>query len=185
MALTMTPDSTTGTPMPTWVLPGVDGNSYSSKSLAQGKPTVIMFLCNHCPYVKAVESRILSLAREYGPKVNFFAICSNDASSAPEDSFEKIKETWKNKNYSFPYLYDEDQSVAKIFGAVCTPDFFLYDTHQKLFYRGRLDDSWKDPAQVRKEDLRIALSDALEGRPLSLTARPSMGCSIKWILTRP
>ncbi|MBX9765716.1 MAG: thioredoxin family protein [Bdellovibrionales bacterium] len=180
MALTMTPDSAIGTAMPTWTLPGVDGKTYSSNVLKTDKPTVIMFLCNHCPYVKAVEARILKLAKDFESTVNFFAICSNDASAAPEDSFEKIQETWKNKNYSFPYLYDEDQSVAKTFGAVCTPDFFLYDRDQKLSYRGRLDDSWKDANQVRKEDLKIAIQDLLASRPLSIAQRPSMGCSIKW-----
>ncbi len=193
MALTMTPQASLGTPMPRWTLPGVDGRTYSSHAqeshsqprdailLTTGKPTVIMFLCNHCPYVKAVETRVLELARELGPKgAQFFAICSNDAADHPEDSFEKIQETWQIKAYPFPYLYDEDQTAAKAFGAVCTPDFFLYDHNMRLSYRGRLDDSWKDPSQVRKEDLKTAILDALASRALSIPEHPSMGCSIKW-----
>jgi thiol-disulfide isomerase/thioredoxin len=181
MALTLSPASDAGISMPQWSLPGVDGKTYSSRELQFGNPTVIMFLCNHCPYVKAVEDRILKLAEGFGPQgVNFFAICSNDAADYPEDSFEKIKETWKTKKYSFPYLYDDSQSVAKSFGAVCTPDFFLYDRNSKLSYRGRLDDSWKDQSLVRQQSLHIALGDLIQDRALSVLEQPSMGCSIKW-----
>ncbi len=176
-----TPEPELGSPCPTFELPATDGKTYSLADF-QGRPLVVMFICNHCPYVKAVEDRLLDLGREYREKgVAFVAICSNDAEKYPEDSFDKLKERAEEKDYPFPYLHDESQEVAKRFGAVCTPDFFVYDQKHRLAYRGRLDDSWKEPTQVTRRELREALDDLLAGRPVTENQKPSMGCSIKWI----
>src|SRR3989338_6595128 len=101
----------------------------------------VMFICNHCPYVKAVEERILKLAKELTPQgVQFVGVCSNNAENYPEDSFDNLRNRWQELNYGFPYLFDEDQKMAKDFAAVCTPDFFVYNSDRRLSYRGRLDD---------------------------------------------
>ncbi len=181
MALTYTPPGEIGSPMPTFLLPTVMGESFQSSSLKGFKATVIMFICNHCPYVIAIEDRIVQLAKEMKSKgVQFIGICSNDAVEYPEDSAENLKQRWLEKNYGFPYLVDESQIAAKTFGAVCTPDFFVYDATMTLSYRGRLDDSWKDTNKVQKQELKIALEQIVNGQKLSSEPRPSMGCSIKW-----
>lgn len=141
-----------------------------------------MFICNHCPYVKAVEERILTLARSFDKnQVAFVAICSNDPNEYPEDSFENLKKRWEEKEYSFPYLHDKSQAVAISFDAVCTPDFFVYDKNRKLAYRGRLDDNWKEPLKVTREDLKHAIEALLKGERPGEQQYPSMGCSIKWL----
>ncbi|MBX2987300.1 MAG: thioredoxin family protein [Bdellovibrionaceae bacterium] len=181
MALMHTPAPSFGAPCPDFSLPATDGKILSAKDLRNGRPFLVMFICNHCPYVKAVEDRLIALgheARERG--MNVVAISSNDAEHYPADSFPNMKKLAEEKNYSFPYLYDESQRVAKDFGAVCTPDFFLYDSRGLLAYRGRLDDSWKDPAGVTKRELWTAMETLLAGRPLDSEQIPSMGCSMKW-----
>lgn len=181
MALTYTPDAALGAKCPNFELPGVDGRTYSNADFAGAKAFLVMFICNHCPYVKAVEDRLIALANEFQAQpVKIVAICANDAQSYPDDSFANLKKRAEEKSYPFPYLHDETQTVARAFGAVCTPDFFLYDGEQRLAYRGRLDDSWKDPSQVKHRDLREALQALLEGRMPSSEQRPSMGCNIKW-----
>jgi thiol-disulfide isomerase/thioredoxin len=182
MALLYTPDPELGSLCHDFTLPSVDGNTYSLASLAKpnGKQVeafLLMFICNHCPYVKAIESRLIGLNEMFNSRsVSIVAISSNDAERYPEDSFEKMK----LKKYPFPYLYDESQAVAAKFGAVCTPDFFLYDRTMKLAYRGRLDDSWKDEAQVKSRDLAGAIESLLQGMRPNLEQKPSMGCSLKW-----
>jgi thiol-disulfide isomerase/thioredoxin len=142
---------------------------------------VVLFICNHCPYVQAVEDRLIRLAREYGSRgVQLVAVCSNDAVTYPDDAFDKITTRWRDKGYGFPYLYDEAQTMAVDFGAVCTPDIFVYDRDRKLAYRGRIDDSWKDEAKVTKRELASALDALLAGGRPPVEQRPSMGCSIKW-----
>lgn len=181
MALTYTPQAELGSPCPDFTLPGVDGKIYKLSDFQNAKALVVMFICNHCPYVRAVEDRIIRLAQEMTPKnVNFVAICSNDAEDYPEDSFENLRARWLEKEYGFPYLWDDRQGVAKAFGAVCTPDFFVYDDQLKLVYRGRLDDSWKDPQAVKNEELKTALQNLLQSQPVTKEQFPSMGCSIKW-----
>jgi len=181
MALTYTPPGEIGAPMPTFMLPTVMGESFSSTSLKGFKSVVIAFICNHCPYVVAIEDRLLSLAKEMKAKgVQFIAICSNDAEEYPEDAPENLKKRWLEKDYGFPYLVDESQIAAKTFGAVCTPDFFVYDEARSLRYRGRLDDSWKDPGKVQKQELKLALEEILQGQKKLSEPKPSMGCSIKW-----
>ena len=182
MALTYTPDPSLGQPMPEFKLPGVDGKTYSNAELLQGtKAALVMFICNHCPYVIAVEDRLVALGKYFaGQPARIFAICSNDSVKYPADGFAKMQERAKEKGYPFPYLHDESQKVAKSFGAVCTPDFFLYDGSGRLAYRGRLDDSWKEPAAVKTEELKSAMEALLANRQPAREQKPSMGCSIKW-----
>ena len=159
----------------------VSGKTVSLNSSADAKATVIMFICNHCPYVKHVNKELSHLCSDYQNKgVRFIAINSNDIDKYPDDSPENMKKTALEQSYPFPYLYDETQEVAKAYQAACTPDFFVYDKSLKLAYRGRLDDSWKDPAQVKTQELRDALLVLLEGGTVTKNQAPSMGCSIKW-----
>lgn len=180
MALTYTPQGQLGQSCPPFQLPAVDGRTFSREDLTAFRASVILFICNHCPYVQAIEDRMIALAKAYMPRqVGFFGICANDPTDYPEDAPEKLRERWETKQYGFPYLVDDSQSVAKAFGAVCTPDIFVYDNSLKLRYRGRFDDSWRNPAHVHKQELRDALDALLAGRSI-MEQVSSMGCSIKW-----
>jgi peroxiredoxin len=182
MALTYTPAPEMGRQLPPFKLPAVDGKTYSQADFAGAGAVAVMFICNHCPYVKAIEDRLLETAARLQPQgARFVAICANDAAEYPEDGFSELKKRWLEKKYPFPYLHDESQAVARAFGAVCTPDFFVYDKSCRLVYRGRLDDSWKDPQKVRDRELEDAVARALLGQPPRERQIPSMGCSIKWI----
>jgi peroxiredoxin len=130
--------------------------------------------------VQAVDGRINDLARAFAGRCDVVGINPNDAEAYPEDSFEAMQARAARLGFVFPYLHDPDQAVARALGAVCTPDFFLYDGQRRLAYRGRLDDNWKDAAAVSKEDLREAIEDLLRGFPPDGPQKPSMGCSIKW-----
>ena len=183
MALTYTPENELDSQCPDFKLPGVDSKTYQLQNFCNNKPLLIMFICNHCPYVKAIEDRLIELGsdlKKHGIPV--IAICSNDSESHPEDNFENLQKRAREKNYSFLYLHDKDQSVAKNFGAVCTPDFFVYDQNLKLAYRGRLDDSWKDPSQVTRRELFDAVLKLDKKEALSEKQVPSMGCNIKWTM---
>jgi peroxiredoxin len=176
-----TPPPELGAACPAFRLPGVDGRAWELSDFAGAPVLVMMFICNHCPYVKAVESRLIELGRAYGPRgVQLCAVCANDAASYPEDAFDKLAARWRERGYGFPYLHDETQQVARAFGAVCTPDIFVYDASRRLAYRGRIDDSWKDESKVTRRELAAALDALLAGQRPSLEQRPSMGCSIKW-----
>ena len=176
-----TPPPELGAPCPSFQLPAVDGKTYGRDDFAASPVLCVMFICNHCPYVKAVEDRIIRLARAFeGRGVQMVAICSNDAESYPDDAFDKLRDRWRDKGYGFPYLYDQAQDVARAFAAVCTPDIFVYDRARKLAYRGRIDDSWKDESKVIRQELAEALEALVSGRASSAQQRPSMGCSIKW-----
>jgi len=184
MALTFTPHAELGTGIPAFTLPAVDGKTYSLQDFQNQKPLVIMFICNHCPYVKSIEDRLITLAVELKSQgVNVIGICSNDAKDNAEDSFENLKARSLEKNYPFVYLHDASQSAAHSFGAVCTPDFFVYDSQGKLAYRGRLDDSWKDAKAVKKRELFDAVQILLKNQAVSEKQTPSMGCNIKWTTT--
>ena len=173
--------SNLGSPCPDFRLPATDGRIYGRDDFAGAPVLVVMFICNHCPYVKAVEDRLIGLQRAYTPRgVQFVGICSNDAVTYPEDAFDRLKERWELKEYGFPYLHDESQAVAHAFDAVCTPDLFVYDGDRRLVYRGRIDDSWKDPAKVTRRDLAEAIEALLHGERPSPDQHPSLGCSIKW-----
>ncbi len=141
-----------------------------------------MFICNHCPFVKYVNDQLVKLGNDYLNRgVRFVAISSNDAINYPEDSPEKMKETALYLKYPFPYLYDESQEVAKEFDAACTPDFYIFDSQQKLVYRGQLDDSRPSlDLPVTGKDIREALDNILSGKPVNDFQRPSLGCNIKW-----
>jgi hypothetical protein len=131
--------------------------------------------------VQAVEDRIIALQREYGPRgVQLVGICSNDPTDYPDDRPEKLRERWQTKRYGFPYLVDESQDVARRFGAVCTPDIYVFDREQKLAYHGRIDDNWQQPAKVTHRELAAALDALLAGKPAPREQHHSIGCSIKW-----
>jgi len=168
-----------GTPCPPFALPGVDGRAHALDGFA-APALLVVVMCNHCPYVQAVDDRINDLAKAYQGRCDVLAINPNDAEAYPEDSFEAMQERAARKGYAFPYLHDGDQSLARSLGAVCTPDFFLYDARRRLAYRGRLDDNWKDAAAVTREDLRDAIEAVLSGSAPGPAQTPSMGCSIKW-----
>ena len=171
-----------GTPAAAFRLPATDGQTYALDDVAGEKGTVVMFICNHCPYVKAVIDRIVSDARALTSEgVRFAAICSNDAASYPEDSFDNMKRFATAHDFPFPYLYDETQAVARAYGAVCTPDFFGYDADRKLKYRGRLDEGRTTPlrAGAPRELVEAMRAIATTGvGPADQEA--SIGCSIKW-----
>jgi thiol-disulfide isomerase/thioredoxin len=149
---------------------------------AAGRPLLVLFLCNHCPFVKHIRHEVAALARQYLPKgVAVVAISANDPTTYPDDAPEKMTVEACDAGYCFPYLFDGSQAVARAFDAQCTPDIFLYDAEHRLVYRGQLDDSRpKSDIPVSGRDLRAALDAVLAGRPALLDQRPSIGCSIKW-----
>ena len=162
-------------------LPATDGNTYELADFDGADVLVVMFICNHCPYVKAVIDRLVDLGNTWDDdEVALVAISSNDAERYPDDSFENMTKLAEERDFPFPYLYDESQDVARAYDAACTPDFFVYDSDRRLAYAGRLDDNWKKPEEVEKQDLRDAISALLEGRRPDKEQTPSMGCSIKW-----
>ncbi len=171
--------STLGTPAPAFDLPATDGRRYKLDDFEQDA-LLVMFICNHCPYVKAVQGRLVALAERFGDRCDVVAISSNDAVRYPEDSFDRMREVALEQHYPFPYLYDESQEVARAYGAVCTPDFFLYDAARVLVYRGRLDDDWQSAQNATSHDLAAAIEAVLRGEEPAAEQFPSMGCSIKW-----
>jgi peroxiredoxin len=161
----------------------VEGRHLSSDALRGVSGTVVMFLCNHCPYVLHVNAEIVRIAKEYMSRgVSFVGISSNDVEAYPEDGPDKMREQAREVGYPFPYLFDADQSVAKAYDAACTPDFYVFDGAGKLFYRGQLDDSRpnRNPVAVTGSDLRGALAALLRGDSSPTLQRPSGGCNIKW-----
>ncbi len=174
---------TVGKAAPSFSLPDtVSGNTYTLHQLKGGKATVIMFICNHCPYVVHVNSELVKLANDYLPKqVEFIAISSNDVASHPADAPDKMKQAALQLKYPFPYLFDETQKVAKDYDAACTPDFYIFDGDLKLVYRGQLDDSRpSNGIPLSGRDIRAALDHLLSGKEISPEQRPSIGCNIKW-----
>lgn len=172
-----------GTKAPYFNLPDtISGESKTLQDLKSDKATVIMFICNHCPFVKHVQTGLVKLANDYLPKgISFAAISSNDVKNYPDDSPERMKEAAKQFSYPFPYLYDESQDIAQAYGAACTPDFYIFDKDLKCVYRGQMDDSRpSNDIPVTGEDLRAALDAILAGKPVSLDQKPSIGCNIKW-----
>jgi len=164
-------------------LPGVDGKNWTLKDCAGEKGLLVMFICNHCPYVKAIRERIVRDTNELKAMgMNSVAIMSNDPSQYEEDSFENMKKVSDDFGFSFPYLVDETQAIAKAYGAVCTPDFFGYNAKLQLQYRGRLDASRKETAEGDiKRDLFDAMKQVAQTGHGPKAQIPSMGCSIKWI----
>lgn len=171
-----------GTPAPDFRLPDPDGTMVGLSDFNGKKGLLVIFMCNHCPYVKHVRGQLAKLGGEYQRKgIGVVAINSNDIANYPDDSPEKMKEESAAAGYTFPYLYDETQEVAKAYHAICTPDFFLYGADFKLAYRGQLDGSRPNSGTpVTGEDLRAALDALLSGSPIPANQKPSAGCNIKW-----
>jgi peroxiredoxin len=183
MAFTQSTMLQLGTQAPDFTLPDtVSGKTMSLSDLASDKATVVMFLCNHCPYVLHVNEEIVRVVEEYNNKgVSFIGISSNDAVNYPQDGPDKMREHAQKVGYHFPYLYDESQDVAKAYDAACTPDFYVFDGEMKLVYRGRLDDSRPgNDLPLSGKDLRAALDAVLAGQEVDTTQYPSGGCNIKW-----
>ncbi len=164
------------------LLDTVTGKPYDLKETKNSKATVIMFICNHCPYVKHVILELVKLAKDYQSKgIAFIAINANDVIAYPEDAPKKMTQLAKQLGFSFPYLYDETQSIAKAYQAACTPDFFIFNKNLLCVYRGQLDGSRPgNKIPVTGKDIRSALDNILQGKPVSPQQQPSMGCNIKW-----
>lgn len=171
-----------GTVAPSFSLPDTSNQTVSLEDFAQTSALLVMFLSNHCPYVKLVREEIARIGKEYGEKgAGIVAVMSNDVESYPDDAPDKMAEEVAAVGYTFPYLYDETQEVAKAYGAACTPDFFLFDRERKLVYRGQMDSARPGNGEpVTGADLRAALDAVLSGKPVSDQQRPSLGCNIKW-----
>ena len=164
------------------LLDTVSGNNFSSTELDETKPSLIMFICNHCPYVIHYHNEIQRLAGDYAEILNMVAISSNDIENYPQDGPDKMRELWRDLDLSFPYLFDSTQEIAKEYKAECTPEFYLFDHSQQLVYRGRLDESSPNSGtEPTGKDLRDAIDNLISGKEINSSQLPSMGCNIKWI----
>ncbi|MCG8587446.1 MAG: thioredoxin family protein [Pirellulales bacterium] len=172
-----------GTTAPEFSLPNIDGSIVSLADFADAPALLVIFMCNHCPFVIHVADQLAALTAEYqGKGVAVVGISSNDVANYPADSPEQMVREAEERGYAFPYLYDEDQSVAKAYRAACTPDFYVFDGEKHLVYRGQMDSSRPDSGIPNTgEDLRAALDAVLAGEPVSGEQTPSLGCNIKWI----
>ena len=176
-----------GTVMPSFSLTdAVSGKTVTDRDAAGPRGTLVMFLCNHCPFVKHVMPELDRLAADYAPRgIGIVAINANDLEAYPQDGPGPMKELAETRGWKFPFLFDADQAAARAHGAACTPDFFAFDAQRRLAYRGRLDESRPNSATpLTGKDLRAALDAILAGQPVSQDQRPSTGCSIKWTVAR-
>jgi peroxiredoxin len=182
MAVTASKMLTLGTSAPNFSLPDTEGNIVSLADFEESPALLVIFMCNHCPFVKHILSDLVRLAKEYQAKgVAVVGINSNDVVNYPEDSPEMMARLVEDAGFTFPYLYDETQEVAKAYQAACTPDFFLFDKESKLAYRGQMDDSRPgNNIPITGLDLIKAMDAVLAGRAVSTEQKPSMGCNIKW-----
>ena len=198
MALTFSTQTPLGSPAKPFSLKSTSGKFYSLQDFSDCAGLLIVFMCNHCPYVIAVQDRLEAISKKYcspnqdpslgghiGRHIGMIGINSNDFSDYPEDSFDSMVKRAKEIGYTFPYCIDETQEIARAYDAVCTPDPYLYARDStsgvlKLAYRGRIDDSWKNPSKVQARDLENAIQCVLEDKPIASSQTPSMGCSIKW-----
>ena len=182
MAVTPSTMPKLGKRAPDFALPDTDGKTVSLSDFGGAKALLVMFICNHCPYVKHVQQGLARLCKEYQERgVAVVGISSNDVANYPDDAPDKMKVEKEQAGYTFPYLYDESQDVARAYEAACTPDFFLFDADRKLVYRGQMDDSRPGNGKaVTGKDLRAALDAILLGRPVPAEQQPSVGCNIKW-----
>ncbi len=170
-----------GTPAPDFSLPGTNNKVYSLMNFGDKKILVIIFMCNHCPYVKAVLRRLINLQNEYAERsVQLVGINVNDVKKQPDDSPENMKALAEKKQLPFPYLFDASQESAKAYDAACTPDIYVYGEERELLYRGRVDDNWQHPDEITRHDLKDAIEAILAGQPVNDDQVSSIGCSIKW-----
>jgi len=171
-----------GTSAPYFNLPDTQGKSVSIDDFKDAKSLLVVFMCNHCPFVKHILKDFVKLVKDYQPKgIAIVGINSNDVESFPDDSPPMMAKVAKQLGFTFPYLYDENQEAAKKYHAACTPDFFLFDKERKLVYRGQMDDSRPgNNIPITGADLRAAINAALTATPVSKQQKPSMGCNIKW-----
>lgn len=181
MARTLSVMSPLGFPAPDFELPDTNGALVRRADFA-GRPLLVVFMCNHCPFVRHLQAGLAEFARDYLPRgLAMVGISSNDVETHPQDSPEHMAEEARRAGYVFPYLYDATQAVAKAYHAACTPDFFLYDADHRLVYRGQFDDSRPgNSVPVTGADLRGAADAVLAGRPVGENQKASMGCNIKW-----
>jgi len=182
MALTPSTMLPLGTVAPGFALPDTEGKTVSPADFQEAPALLVVFMCNHCPYVKHIREGLAQLGKDFQAKaVAVVGINSNDVANYPDDSPEKMKQEVQSVGYTFPYLFDESQATAKAYRAACTPDFFLFDKDRKLVYRGQMDDSRPgNDKPVTGADVRAALEALLAGRPVPEKQIPSMGCNIKW-----
>jgi peroxiredoxin len=167
--------------LPSFNLKGIDEKFYSPDSFPGANALVIIFSCNHCPYVQAYEGRMIDIQKKYKKKgVHIIAINSNDDVNYPDDSFENMKQRAREKNFNFLYLRDEDQSIAKSFDATHTPEIFVFNNNSELVYHGKIDDNWQEPEKVVNYYLEDALNELLENEEISVPETYSIGCTIKW-----
>ena len=170
-----------GSKIPEFNLEGIDGDAYSLELFEDNKGLIIIFSCNHCPYVQAYEERIKAIQSDYKDKgITVVAINSNDDVNYPDDSFENMKKRAVEQNFNFLYLRDEDQSVARKFDATHTPEVFLFNEDRTLVYHGKIDDNWQEPEKAVNHYLRNALDEMLDGNEISVPETYSIGCTIKW-----
>ncbi|GAC1467753.1 MAG: thioredoxin family protein [Isosphaeraceae bacterium] len=182
MALTSSTMRPLGTQAPAFQLPDTEGTPISLADFRNAPALLVIFLCNHCPYVKHVRHELAALARDYQARgVAVVGISSNDVTTHPDDSPEKMAQEKAEVGYTFPYVYDETQEVAQAYGAACTPDFYVFDRDQRLVYRGQMDASRPgNGVPVTGRDLRAALDSVLAGKDVTEDQKPSLGCNIKW-----
>ncbi|MBK9098130.1 MAG: thioredoxin family protein [bacterium] len=170
-----------GSQAPDFNLIGVDGKNYSQQSFSDKQAVIIIFSCNHCPYVQAYEGRIKQIQNDYRDRgVAVVAINSNEDRGYPEDSFDNMKKRSNEQKFNFPYLRDEDQSAARAYDATHTPEIFLFDKARKLAFHGKIDDNWQEPGKVQNHYLRNALDELLAGKEISVPETFTIGCTIKW-----
>ena len=170
-----------GSTAPDFNLPGIDGKKYSLASFKDKKALIVIFSCNHCPYVQAYEDRMKQIQKDYQSKdVEVIAINSNEDKGYPEDSFDNMKKRAAEQNFNFLYLRDEEQSVARAYDATHTPEIFLFDGNRKLAFHGKIDDNWQEPSKVQNHYLKNALDELLAGKEISVPETFTIGCTIKW-----
>ncbi|GAA5785310.1 thioredoxin family protein [Chitiniphilus shinanonensis] len=181
MALTASNMLALGSALPRFALPDGHGVFHADSELAGPKGLLVIFICNHCPYVKHINAALAPMGEEFAALgVGMVAISANDIAQYPDDAPEHMVEVARAEGYTFPYLYDETQAVAREFGAACTPDLFLFDMHGRLVYRGQFDDTRPGGAPATGEDIRHAVHALSSGHPVVADQRPSIGCGIKW-----
>jgi peroxiredoxin len=169
-----------GSLAPEFNLPATDGKNYSLDAYKDKEAVIVVFSCNHCPYVQAYEDRMIAFQKDYAMNLQIIAISSNEDVNYPEDSFENMKARAELKKFNFPYLHDETQNIAKAYGATHTPEIFLFDKERKLVFHGKIDDNWKEPDSVQSHYLRNALDELLKGKQISVPETFTIGCTIKW-----